>query len=579
VVSSLLARIYLAIPALLLLVAVACGTAAEPTQAPGATAPPAGQTPAPSNGTTPAGTINVGQKETGIFDGHPRLAVNPGLFVSQTAPVGEGLMHPDVNAQIQPWLAESWSISDDFLTWTFKLREGVQFHKGYGEMTAEDVVYSYVEGWSENSVHVRYGDFNTFWKGEGGGTVATGRYTVEVNTGHPLASAVVLQNWMAQAPGGSANWVISKQQSEEMGAEAASKQPALTGSWEFVESRPAQYWRMKAVEDHWRQTPAFGELVFWEIPEDSSRIAGFQTGNLDTFLMAFDTIPLVESIPGAQFVSVPGGLDYGLHFYGNYILQAEMGDPPAAYDPNLPWVSSTSDLNSPEWAQARMVREALSIAIDRETIIDTMLMGFGRPIPLMFWSNHEHQLEGRQWTYDPDRSKQLLEEAGYPNGFRITLTPALRAAPAEVEACEAVANMWHAIGIDVRFQSVPYETLRPQIVGRNYQGATCHAVGARVVTVGAQPQLTLAGSFNYGAQHQFLEEIMPQIEAAIDPAELDQLEGELGKFLFDHSLTYLGLYAVDVVWPVGSRLHPWTEHVKTADMRNINGYEFMRPQQ
>lgn len=125
-VSSLLARTYLVIPALLLLVAVACGTTAEPTQGPGVAPPPAGDSPAPttaveptpgpSNGVTPAGTIDVGQKETGIFEGHPSLAVNPGLFVSQTAPLGEGLMYPDINGEIQPWLAETWSISDDFLT-------------------------------------------------------------------------------------------------------------------------------------------------------------------------------------------------------------------------------------------------------------------------------------------------------------------------------------------------------------------------------------------------------------------------------------------------------------------------------
>ena len=85
---------------------------------------------------------------------------------------------------------------------------------------------------------------------------------------------------------------------------------------------------MRAVRDHWKQTPYFDELIFWEIPEESSRIAGFQTNNLDTFLMAFDSIPLVEDMEGTQFVSVPGVLDYGLLFYGNYLLQAEAGEPP-----------------------------------------------------------------------------------------------------------------------------------------------------------------------------------------------------------------------------------------------------------
>ena len=77
---------------------------------------------APPEVMRPEGTINVGQKELGIFGGHPTLAVNPGLFVIQTAPIPEGLLFTDINKEIKGWLAESWSISPDFTTWTFKLR-------------------------------------------------------------------------------------------------------------------------------------------------------------------------------------------------------------------------------------------------------------------------------------------------------------------------------------------------------------------------------------------------------------------------------------------------------------------------
>jgi peptide/nickel transport system substrate-binding protein len=503
--------------------------------------------------------------------------VNPAIFVIQTAPIPEGLLFADINRQIKGLLAESWSISPDFLTWTFKIRKGVQFHKGYGEMTAEDVAWSFKEAWTKNEKLARVHDIKSFWQAKGGSVATPDPYTVVVNTGTPLSDAGALENWLLVPSAGGGAWVASKKQSEKEGIEAANVNPALTGPWEILEHRPQQFWKMRAVENHWRQTPYFAELVFWEIPEESARIAGFQTGQLDTFLMAFDTIPLVEKVKGAKLIGIPGATEYGLHFYGNYIVEALAGKPRPAYDPKLPWVSSNADLKSEEWKRAVKVRQALSIAIDRQTIVDTVLRGFARPISVFFWGNFESQMGGRRWEYNPERAKRLLAEAGYPKGFSITLTPSIRGAPAETEACEVIATMWGNIGIDVKFQKLPYDTLRPVVVARNYQGATCHAAGARVVTQGTSTLLTTQGSFGFGATHPFLEEITPRIEGAVDRKELDRLNGELGAFLFDNALTFIGLYSVDVVWPVGPRLEEWKEHVKTKDTRNINGYEYIRP--
>lgn len=551
------------------------------TTSPGTVAPTAAPTPttAPAVSAKPAGTLQVGQKELGTFQGHPKLAVNPALFVQQTAPISEGLVTINIDKEVEGWLAESWDISADFQTWTFKLRKDVQFHKGYGEMTAEDVVWSYQEGWANNVKHARRPDFETFWKAEGGKVTAVDRYTVEVDTGQPLSELVVLENWLAKTPSGSSNWVTSKKQSDTLGEEAANRDIAGTGPWEMVEHRDNELWRMRAVEDHWRQTPAFAELIFREIPEESARIAGFQTGQLDTFLMAFDSIPEVEKVPGAKLMSVPNAIDYGINFYGGYY--AEAADPAienrASYDPEVPWISSNHELDSPEWENARKIREALAIAIDRQTIIDTLLRGFADPIKMWFWGNHGSQLGDRDWVYDPERAKQLLAEAGYPDGFSITLTPSLRGAPAEVEACSAVAQMWGDIGMDVKLQSIPYSTLRPTHVARTYQGTTCHAAGARIVTVGSQPLITMTAAWNAGASHPWLEEHMPKMNAAVDPVELRNLEAELGSFLFDNALTYIGLYSVGAVWPVGPRIEEWKSHVKFTDLRNINGYEYIRP--
>ena len=71
------------------------------------------------------------------------------------------------------------------------------------------------------------------------------------------------------------------------------------------------------MDNHWRKTPFFKELVLWDIPEESARVAGFQTGQLDTFTMSFDSIPTVEAVPGTEFMSVPGGGESHLGLYGS----------------------------------------------------------------------------------------------------------------------------------------------------------------------------------------------------------------------------------------------------------------------
>jgi ABC-type transport system substrate-binding protein len=170
----------------------------------------------------------------------------------------------------------------------------------------------------------------------------------------------------------------------------------------------------------------------------------------------------------------------------------------------------------------------------------------------------------------------MLAEAGYPDGFEITLTPSIRGAPAEVESCEVIAQMFNDIGLDVNFQRIPYGTLRPQLVGRTYQGYTCHAGSPIPTPAGGYGSYLSANPFNRGIEHPWLEEKMIAAQAEVDPVKRNNLEQEIGIFLLDNALTDLIYYTMDAVWPVGPRLEEWTEHVKTTDVRQINGYEFIQ---
>lgn len=187
------------------------------------------------------------------------------------------------------------------------------FHKGYGEMTAEDVLWT-MRQWGF-SKHPRAGQLTTFWE-DRPGTEIVDPYTLKVNTGEPVV-AVIAEQWH-ETPGGGSTFIASRKQTEELGVDEASTQIAATGPWEIVDHRTGEFWKMEAVRDHWRHTPEFAEFVMWEIPEEASRLAGFQTGKLDTFLMSFDTIPSVLEVEGAQLMTVPNAIEMGLRIYGNW---------------------------------------------------------------------------------------------------------------------------------------------------------------------------------------------------------------------------------------------------------------------
>ena len=590
--------------ALLLAVILACGSSATATSAPAATtaapttaapttaaptavpstgptsvpAPTAAPTKAPAMVAKPSGRLTVGQKELGPYQGAPKIIGNPQIFLNSAIPITEtlGMMAFD-SSRLVPMLAESWDVSADGQVWTFNIREGVQFHKGFGEMTAEDVAWSFNEI-ANSEKHARSSVARDIFFNEKGSRTVTDKFTWVVDTGVPFSDIPV--NELLGTPRAVAAWIVSKKQFDEKGEDEANRNTAATGPWEIDEAKTGEFWRMTAVEDHYRQTPIFAELLFQEIPEESARVAGFKTGLLDTFVMALDTIAEVESVDGALLMRVPNAIQSGLHFYGQTYVNARGEDKPwPNYNPDLPWVSANSDESSEEWATARKVRLALSIAIDRQTIVDTLLLGFGHPLTLKDWGGPDESRLPADWAWEfnPERARSLLAEAGYPSGFSATLTASIRGAPSEVEACEAIAQYWDDIGIDVNFQNIPYGTLRPQLVARTYEGMTCHSVSIRLAPTQGYGSYLNAGNFSWGSEHSFLEENIPRAQQSVVRADREAVEREIAQWTYDNVFAAIGLYVVDNIWPVGPNIAPWDDFIKQGDLRQINGYEYMTP--
>ena len=616
-----LSRLFgLTLLALVLIVAVACGTAEEaPAAAPAApavqaTEPPAAaaeSTPAGSSGSSggsavaatavpqatampqaadvmkPRGTLTFGLPLVAPFHVFPTVTEGAGYHHNGYT-TAETLLYMNEDKEIVPWLFREWSVAPDGVTWTFKLQEGAQFHKGYGELDAEGVLWSLMISGGESSRVAFNTHIRRIW-GLGGdvkeGKVVTGvidegraraidQYTIEVNTGTPQYDTLGL---LARPHVN----IISKKQLEEVGVDAASRNIAGTSPWEFQEHQSDQFTRWAAVEDHWRKTPEFAELVWQHIPEESTRVANFQTGKLTAMEMNLDSIKAVEDVPGTKFVRIAGGSGVSMAFYGNYYVGVnadgsrtpEHQERVPGFDPSLPWISGNPDPESEEWQNAAKVRTALSIAIDRQLISDTLLSGEAIPDSLPAWAFHLDKLpaEYRQWEFNPERSKQLLAEAGYPDGFDITLTPL--GGSNYLEVTSAIAQMWAQIGVKANQQNLPYKTFRPGIVTRTYNQAYQHTHVAVDPLDRWSTAFNHESAWNFGMDHPILTDFMSEAQGTVDDAARYAIMVEAAKFMYDNALT-VGLYAQNMVFALNGDTTNWDEHLNYAETRDLTGFEY-----
>ncbi len=521
------------------------------------------QPPASTKG--PYGTLNVGMAVLGPYGCDPATTTSATTSRAlETSGAYETLVQLDKNGKYQPLLAKSWTTSSDGTTWTFHLQQGVKFSMGYGEMTSDDVVYSLERAIAPGSLNGNVGSLKRLFQK----VTAVDKYTVEINTGKPQSDLLAfLRNDIAGAA-----YIVSHKQAEKVGeANLASVGCAGTGPWQFVAAKTGQYWEFKAVKNHWRHTPAFETLYLRDIPEEATRVAEFQSGQLDTALLSPDSLAVAKQVPGAKIMTPGVGIDMHLGFYGNYYVKDWPG-----YDPSLPWVSSSPDTNSAAWKRAVEVRQAMSIAIDRKSLVKNLLGGSGEVTALWGWDSAASPLpSGIKWDYSPTEAKKLLAEAGYPNGFKVTLNVRLAGSPAEVQVCQAVATMWSNIGLDVTFQNQPNDAILPSLVNRSYNGIVCQAVGDQPEPINQYVNWALStAGFSGGIEHPELDTLINEATATIDPAKRLTIEQKIATFTFDNALD-AGLYRAFVQWPVGPKINDWSKNYAYGDGRILASLEYV----
>ncbi len=409
-------------------------------------------------------------------------------------------------------IAESWVIAPDGSQITFKIREGVEFHEGWGPLTAHDVGFNFDECWREGITCASRAGAEQFvdsWE-----VIDDRTFVVNVK------ESGLIPEWWDGVFGNTAYQAIqmfSKKLFDDLGYDQAVDVPIGTGPFGIVEWVADSHIILEpAFDRHWRRTPQIARVTVREIQEPSVLIAAMRTGEVDIGKVPLKFInSTLRDIDGArtQGLGVPNNQTF--IFAGNYWSSTEPGSgatednhgPIGARtgflpDSDHPWIGDPSDPASME--RARKVREALSIVIDRATIVDKIQSGIGRP----YYSNMNSHPGDDAWQeswkipYDPERAKQLLEEAGYGNGFKFT-THVAPDREWEPEVGAAVAQYWRELGLDVQVDNTTYITARPQLVERKkdnpwmiHTGTGQTLDGAGIFACCFKP----TGGFNFGIE-------------------------------------------------------------------------------
>ena len=494
----------------------------------------------PVSAARPEGTLTVAVATFGNERWLPHLYVGAEDVVLK--PMYENLLTRDAKTgELAPMLAERWKVTDGGRVWTFNLRKGVQFHGGRGEMTAEDVKFTFTALAKDGSANSLAPEFRLIKSME-----VEDPYTITVRFDKPF---VAFGNKVNQGLFSSVAFIQSKRHVESAGETGAERQPVATGPWKFVEHIRGDRIVYEAVDNHWRATPHWKRLVLLKVPEPSTRLAMLRAGSVDVIEVGGEYADELKKV-GVRTLLMP-------NVSWLYIILGGQWPTKATYDAKVPWAQ-------PDAERARKVRLALNLAVDKQAIMQRMLGGLGTvsgawlAYPSDPWATDTLK---KPLPYDPAKAKALLGDAGYPGGFETTMN--LTAWPGRSflpDVGEAVATYWEKVGIRVKRRPVDRAVFAADFRARAYSGVAL-AYAAPLVAPEPWEILFRAGytkaALNLFVEHPKLDEFVDRLAVQPNYAERVRImRDELGPWLHDY-VPGVAIGAMHAIAGVGPKVGEW----------------------
>ncbi len=326
----------------------------------------------------------------------------------------EGLLQRTVNGELKPALATSWERMG-MNTWRFELRQGVKFHNG-NDFTWEDVKFT-----MKRLNNEEVSEFLSFGaKIESVTKVDGNPWVIDIETKDPIP--FFIQN-LHQI------FIMDKESTEARSAGEVGTEPIGTGPYKFVEWIKGSYLKMMANENYWDEVPAIKTAELRPITEPSTRLATISSGEID----------ILQGVPVNFIENVTNN------------SKIELITRPAR---RSIFLCMTNDEGMPT-ADVR-VRKAIYMAINEEEIIEKVMFGHASPAaqipdpPTIGYSDKIERL-----PYNPERAKELMAEAGYADGFKITLSGPNDRYVQDEQILSAVASYLSKVGIECEVDAKP----------------------------------------------------------------------------------------------------------------------------
>jgi len=445
--------------------------------------------------------------------------------------------------EYRPGLATEWKPSNEMRTWTFKLRSGVKFHEGWGELSAEDVKFTVEQSFKSDAL----GGSAYFFRNH--------LDRIEIPDRLTLVMRFKTRQWIVPSLFtqyvGYQN-VTSKKYMESVGEEKAASHPIGTGPYRHVEGKQGDYHRFEAVANHWRKTPAFKELLIRRIPEPATRLAGLRSGEIDIAQVFGDFLEQAQRA-GLRIQESPNAAQYWVILAGQTTPNRE------DYCPQCPWVGEPGNAKSLD--SARKVRLAMNLAVNKKVIHTALWRGRGGDTPYSYYYYPFNKGYSTDWKvpgHDVERARKLLAEAGHAGGFEVRVNPYVQLVAQDgPDVMEAVALDWEKLGIKAKRVPEAASSFGPKARLRK-TNKTFSVYGSPPFDepiAGWERVIHSKGAFNLLIDGTYDEEIDATMRE-FDPERRAKLTHDLGQKLYDgYHGVMLGMKSI--TWAVSKKVGSW----------------------